>query len=96
MRHGTRGVTMAKKPIEELVDILKGHIDDKNLSGGSDRLHITVTTEVDIIIEMFGPLYEVWIQNHEEGEGCTVARNEDRFRVASFILSVFSLNGVKK
>ena len=87
---------MAKKPIEELVDVLKGHIDDKKLSGGSDRLHITVTSEVDIIIEMFGPLYEVWIQNHEEGEGCTVARNEDRFQVASFILSVFSLNGVKK
>ena len=87
---------MAKKPIEELVAILKGHIDEKKLSVGSDRLHITVTSEVDIIIEMFGPLYEVWIQNHEEGEGCTVARNDDYFQVASFILSVFKLNGVKK
>lgn len=62
----------------------------------SDRVHITVTSEVDIIIEMFGPMYDVWIQNHEEGEGCTVAKNEDRFQVASFILSVFKLNGVKK
>ena len=66
------------------------------MSVGSDSLHIKVTSEVDIIIDMFGPLYDVWIQNHEEGEGCTVARNDDRFQVASFILSVFTLNGVKK
>lgn len=86
---------MAKKPIEELVDIIKGHIDEKKMSVGSDSLHITVTSEVDIIIDMFGPMYDVWIQNHEEGEGCTVAKNDDRFQVASFILSVFHLNGVK-
>ena len=87
---------MVKKPIEELVDVLKGHVDEKKMSVGSDRIHITVTSEVDIIIELFGPMYDVWIQNHVEGEGCTVARNEDRFQVASFILSVFTLNGVKK
>lgn len=87
---------MVKKPIEELVGILKGHVDASKLSIGSDRLHITVTDEVDIIIELFGPMYDVWIQNHDEGEGCTVAKTDDRFQVASFILSVFALNGVKK
>ena len=84
---------MAKNRIDELVKVLGGHVDKEKMSVGSDRLHITVTDCVDIIVEMFGPLYEVWIQNHEEGEGCTVARNESEYDVASFILSVFTLNG---
>lgn len=38
-------------------------------------------------------MYDVWIQNHTEGEGCTVALTEDLEKVASFILSVFNLCG---
>ena len=83
---------MAKTRIEELVEILSGHIDDSRMSIGTNRLHITVTESVDIIIEMEGPMYEVWIQNHVEGEGCTVARTDSEFDVASFCLSVFKLN----
>jgi hypothetical protein len=40
-----------------------------------------------------GPMYDVWIQNHTEGEGCTVARTADVKKVAAFILSVFNLCG---
>jgi frataxin-like iron-binding protein CyaY len=82
--------------IEELVAILTGHIDDSKMSVGTNRLHITVTESVDIIIEMEGPMYEVWIQNHAEGEGCTVARTDAEFYVASFCLSVFKVNNLYK
>ena len=84
--------------IEELVAILTGHVDDSKMSVGSNRLHIAVTESVDIIIEMVFPMYEyeVWIQNHVEGEGCTVARTDSEFDVASFCLSVFKLNNMYK
>lgn len=84
--------------IEELVAILTGHIDDSKMSVsvGRTRLHITATESVDIIIEMEGPMYEVWIQNHDEGEGCTVARTDSEYDVASFCLSVFKLNNLYK
>lgn len=83
--------------IETLVAIITGHIDDsKMMSIGTNRLHITVTETVDIIIEVEGPMYEVWIQNHVEGEGCTVARTDSEFDVASFCLSVFTLNRIDK
>lgn len=84
---------MAKTRIEELVEILSGHIDVSKLTVGTERLYIPVTDCVDIIVEMFGPMYDVWIQNHDEGEGCTVARTDDRFNVASFVVSVFKMNG---
>ena len=86
----------AEKRIDDLKKVLHGHIDEDKMTVHADRLHITVTEEVDIIIDMFGPLYDVWIQNHVEGEGCTVARNESEFDVAVFILGVFKLNGLKK
>ena len=81
--------------IEELVAILTGPIDDSKMSVRTNRLHITVTESVDIIIEMEGPMYDVWIQNHDEGEGCTVARTDAEFDVASFCLSVFTLNKIR-
>jgi len=86
----------AEKRIDDLKKVLHGHIDENKMTVHVDRLHITVTEEVDIIIDMFGPLYDVWIQNHVEGEGCTVARNESEYDVAAFILDVFKLNGMEK
>ena len=76
-----------EKRIDDLKKVLHGHIDEDKMIVHADSLHITVTEEVDIIIDMVGPLYEVWIQNHVEGEGCTVARNESEYDVASFILA---------
>lgn len=86
----------AETRIDDLKKVLHGHIDEDKMTVHADRLHITVTEEVDIIIDMFGPLYDVWIQNHVEGEGCTVARNESEYDVAVFILDVFKLNGLEK
>ena len=86
----------AEKRIDDLKKVLHGHIDEDKMAVHADRMHITVTEEVDIIIDMFGPLYDVWIQNHVEGEGCTVARNESEYDVAVFILDVFKLNGLEK
>lgn len=66
--------------------------DGGRMSVGSNRLHLSVTDDVDIIIETdMGPMYDVWIQNHTEGEGCTVAKTMDLQKVAEFVLSVFSL-----
>lgn len=66
--------------------------DGERMSVGSNRLHLSVTGDVDIIIETdMGPMYDVWIQNHTEGEGCTVAKTMDLQKVAEFVLSVFSL-----
>lgn len=66
--------------------------DGERMSVGSNRLHLSVTDDVDIIIETdMGPMYDVWIQNHTEGEGCTVAKTMDLQKVAEFVLSVFSL-----
>lgn len=68
--------------------------DGKRMSVGTNRLHLSVTDDIDIIIETdMTPFYDVWIQNHTEGEGCTVARTADLKKVASFILSVFNLCG---
>lgn len=73
--------------IKEVIDA-----DGKRMSVGSNRLHLSVTDDIDIIIETdMSPMYDVWIQNHTEGEGCTVARTADLEKVASFILSVFNL-----
>ena len=85
-----------EKRIDDLKKVLHGHIDEDKMTVHADSLHITVAEEVDIIIDMVGPLYEVWIQNHVEGEGCTVARNESEYDVASFILAVFKLNVMEK
>ena len=42
--------------------------DGERMSVGSNRLHLSVTDDVDIIIETdMGPMYDVWIQNHTEG-----------------------------
>lgn len=69
--------------------------DGERMSVGSNRLHLSVTDDVDIIIETdMGPMYDVWIQNHTEGEGCTVAKTMDLQKVAEFIISVFNLCGV--
>lgn len=96
MSMATGKYVWTEKRLGDLKTVLHGHIDEGKMTLHGDRLHITVTEEVDIIIDMFGPLYDVWIQNHEEGEGCTVARNESEYDVASFILTVFKLNGVGK
>lgn len=70
--------------------------DGNRMSVGSNRLHLEVTPDVAIIIETdMSPLYDVWIQNHTEGEGCTVAKTADLRKVAEFIISVFNLCGVK-
>lgn len=64
----------------------------ERMSVGSNRLHLSVTDDVDIIIETgMDPMYDVWIQNHTEGEGCTVAKTMDTRKVAEFVLSVVSL-----
>lgn len=66
--------------------------DGERMSVGSNRLHLSVTDDVDIIIETdMGPMYDVWIQNHTEGEGCTVTKTMDLQKVAEFVLSVVSL-----
>lgn len=76
--------------VKEVIDETGGR-----MSVGSNRLHLSVTDDVDIIIETdMGPMYDVWIQNHTEGEGCTVAKTADVRKVAEFILSVFNLCGV--
>lgn len=76
--------------VKELIDA-----DGERMSVGSNRLHLSVTDDVDIIIETdMGPMYDVWIQNHTEGEGCTVAKTMDLKKVAEFIISVFNLCGV--
>ena len=46
----------AEKRIDDLKKVLHGHIDEDKMTVHADRLHITVTEEVDIIIDMFGPL----------------------------------------
>ena len=75
--------------VKEVIDA-----DGERMSVGSNRLHLSVTDDVDIIIETgMDPMYDVWIQNHTEGEGCTVALTEDLENVASFIISVFNLCG---
>lgn len=80
---------MEATSVKEVIDA-----DGNRMSVGSNRLHLSVTDDVDIIIETdMGPMYDVWIQNHTEGEGCTVARTEDLNKVAAFILSVFNLCG---
>ena len=77
--------------VKEVIDA-----DGERMSVGSNRLHLSVTDDVDIIIETdMNPLYDVWIQNHTEGEGCTVAKTADLRKVAEFIISVFNLCGVK-
>ena len=91
-----RNELSAEKRIDDLKKVLHGHIDEDKMTVHADSMHITVTEKVDIIIDMFGPLYDVWIQNHVEGEGCTVARNESEYDVAVFILDVFKLNGLEK
>lgn len=76
--------------VKEVIDA-----DGERMSVGSNRLHLSVTGDVDIIIETgMGPMYDVWIQNHTEGEGCTVAKTMDLQKVAEFIISVFNLCGV--
>ena len=81
---------MEATSVKEVIDA-----DGNRMSVGSNRLHLSVTDDVDIIIETgMGAMYDVWIQNHTEGEGCTVAVTDDLKKVASFILSVFNLCGV--
>lgn len=76
--------------VKEVIDA-----DGERMSVGTNRLHLSVTGDVDIIIETdMGPMYDVWIQNHTEGEGCTVAKTMDLQKVAEFIISVFNLCGV--
>lgn len=78
---------MEATAVKEVIDA-----DGNRMSVGSNRLHLSVTDDVDIIIETgMGPMYDVWIQNHTEGEGCTVARTMDLQKVAEFVLSVVSL-----
>lgn len=73
--------------VKEVIDA-----DGERMSVGTNRLHLSVTDDVDIIIETgMGPMYDVWIQNHTEGEGCTVAKTMDLQKVAVFVLSVVSL-----
>ena len=80
---------MEETSVKEVIDA-----DGERMSVGTNRLHLSVTDDVDIIIETgMGPMYDVWIQNHTEGEGCTVALTEDLTKVASFIISVFNLCG---
>ena len=81
---------MEATAVKEVIDA-----DGNRMSVGSNRLHLSVTDDVDIIIETdMGPMYDVWIQNHTEGEGCTVALTDDLNKVAEFIISVFNLCGV--
>lgn len=81
---------MEATSVKEVIDA-----DGERMSVGSNRLHLSVTDDVDIIIETgMGPMYDVWIQNHTEGEGCTVAKTMDTRKVAEFIISVFNLCGV--
>ena len=76
--------------VKEVIDA-----DGERMSVGTNRLHLSVTGDVDIIIETdMGPMYDVWMQNHTEGEGCTVAKTMDLQKVAEFIISVFNLCGV--
>ena len=78
---------MQATSVKEVIDA-----DGNRMSVGSNRLHLSVTDDVDIIIETdIGPMYDVWIQNHTEGD--TVARTADLKKVAAFILSVFNLCG---
>ena len=80
---------MEATSVKEVIDD-----DGERMSVGSNRLHLSVTDDVDIIIETgMSPMYDVWIQNHTEGEGCTVALTDDLEKVAAFILSVFNLCG---
>jgi len=82
---------MEATSVKEVIDA-----DGERMSVGSNRLHLSVTDDVDIIIETdMGPMYDVWIQNHTEGEGCTVALTDDLNKVAEFIISVFNLCGGK-
>ena len=70
--------------------------DGNRMSVGSNRLYLEVTPDVAIIIETdMRPLHDVWMQNHTEGEGWTVAETADLRKVAEFIISVFNLCGVK-
>ena len=81
---------MEATAVKEVIDA-----DGNRMSVGSNRLHLSVTDDVDIIIETgMGPMYDVWIQNHTEGEGCTVAKTMDLQKVDEFIISVFNLCGV--
>lgn len=67
--------------------------DGKRIVVHANRLDIQVTNTVSIIVETdVSPLYDVWIQNSFEGEGCTVAKTMDKAKVAEFITSVFHLN----
>ena len=76
--------------VKEVIDA-----DGERMSVRTNLLHLSVTGDVDIIIETdMGPMYDVWIQNHTEGEGCTVAKTMDLQKVAEFIISVFNLCGV--
>lgn len=71
------------------------YADGTRMSIGSYHFHLSVTDDVDIIIETdMGPMYDVRIQNHTEGEGCTVAKTMDLQKVAEFIISVSNLCGV--
>lgn len=81
---------MEATSVKEVIDA-----DGERMSVGTNRLRLSVTDDVDIIIETdMGPMYDVWIQNHTEGEGCTVAKTMDLQKVAEFIISVFNLCGV--
>lgn len=72
------------------------YADGTRMSIGSYYFHLSVTDDVDIIIKTaMGPMYDVRIQNHTEGEGCTVALTDDLNKVAEFIISVSNLRGVK-
>ena len=87
--------------IEDLANAIMGSTvvrnildaDGERISVHANRLYIQVTNAVSIIVETdVSPLYDVWIQNSFEGEGCTVAKTMDKAKVAEFVTSVFNLN----
>lgn len=79
---------MESTPVRNAIDA-----DRERMSVQTNRLYLQVTNAVSIIVETdVSPLYDVWIQNSYEGEGCTVAKSMNMARVAEFITSVFNLN----
>lgn len=92
---------MTDTRIDQLLDHLKQTPDIKKFletaniaSVNPNRLYINVTSSVKIIIETgLSPFYDVWIENSNEGEGCTVAKTTDMQKVADFCVSVFKLCG---
>ena len=85
----------AIKKVESVREVINSG--GERMHVGSNRLYIAVTSDVDIIVEHeLGAYYSVWIQNHTEGEGCTVAQTMDVKNVANFCVAVFKLCGQTK